>query len=450
MANKKYSIPANYNVVTLNNLKGIMRHDKNGDKWTWDPFYSILLVGRSYGKILVAYKEAISQDQFLRISSYNKKDHVPIEAYDLMFGENCLYVRTFRKSTGDIEWCLVREDLGGGKFLGEFEFTSRDRAMPFHIPIGTTEMQIKLPDGTLKKLKLLSGDIVADDSLAHREKPKVIEEPPATHYNIMVDAENKRLKLMNAANNKLVKESTCVGEIEAYKPILEQMLGTLENVDKETGDLLVTFLAHFEHYVHGIIIPILFNYVKDRNKTASVKETLEAMIKEVSTEWFTGDNNKEFKLYTEGTIITAMSKLKNGRITVAPYMIENDEDILSVEEIQALGSLYDGNDCNTARLRIISADLDEIIKDEDELKQWPSPYSVKQRLAFASDIKQFTYNKIYMYVLNAATMTDSGDITGNVVINVALCEDFTYKPKKKIGGKASEWVKTNTSAAQII
>lgn len=447
---KKYSVPTNYTVVELNGLKGIMRHDKKGDKWTWDPFYNVLLVGKSYGKILVAYREAISQDQFLRISSYNKRDHMPIEAYDVLFGENCLYVRTYRESTGGAEWCLVREDLGGGKFLGEFELVNRDRVMPFHIPIGTTEMQIKLADGTIKKLKLLSGEIVDDDSLIHKKKEKVVEEPPVTHYNILVDAESKRLKLLNASNNKLVKESTCIGELETYTPILKQMVGTLEGIEKETGDLLVALLSHFEHYVHGIIIPILFNYVRDRNKGASVKETLKAMIKEVESGWFKGDNGKEFKVYTEGTILIAISKLKNGRITVAPYMITDDSDILTIEEIQALGGLYDGNDCNTAQLKIVSADLDEVITDETELKQWPSPYSVKQRLAFASDIKQFTYNKIDIYVLNAAAMTDSGDVTGNIILNVAVCEDFTYKPKKKISGKTSEWVRTNTSAAQII
>lgn len=453
MAKTKYSVPANYNIVEMNGCKGIMRHDKKGDKWTWDPFYSAILVGKSYGKILVAYREAISTDPYLKVASYNKQEHMPIKAYDIMFGENCLYIKTPHPKTGDLQWCLVREDLGGGTFLGDFEFMGRSREMPFHIPIGTTEMSVKLEDGKLKKLKLISGVMEDDSSLEARvERPKV-EEPPVTHYNILIDKEGKRLKLLSAADNRLIKESTCVGELEQYEGIIKALLGSMENVEKETAELLVAFLSKFEHYVHGMVIPLLYKYVKDRSKQANTKELLNSMIKEATTGWFIGDNNKEFKIYTQGTIILAMSKLSNGKITVAPYMINEGDDLLNNDEMLALVNCYRSNGFNTAKLDIKLATMDEAITDLAELSQWPSPYSVQQRVSFASDIKQFIYKEIDIYVLTGTVTynsTNGESIKEEITISVALCENFTYKSKKKVNGKLADWIKTNTSAAQIV
>lgn len=449
MNSVKYSIPTNYIIQELNGFKGIIRRDKKGDKWTWQPFYKALLVSKTYGRIIVAYAEASSTESYLKLSSYDKKEHIPILAYDVIFGENFMYVKTIKPSTGELEWCLVRDDFKGGKFLGDFEFMGRSKSMPFHMPVNTLETHIKLPDEKVMKIKLVSGDIVEDESLAPKVEAKPVVEEVIPFYDVIINATEKKIQLLNPKTAKVVKESGYIGEIEQYADIIKSMLGKMDNVEREVADKLLDFFKLFESFVHGMALPIVFTYVKHRNSKLGIKEMLDAMIAEVTNGWFKREDGKEFKLYMQGTIFLAMSKTKNGKVTVAPYMLHEGDDLLSDDEMMALVNCYKANGFNTTRLQINDVTLDSTVTDEHELKEWPSPYSVRQRIAFASDISSFKYKQINLYMVHGCVLTERSEDQGELEITVALCEDFSYKPKKKVGGKPSEWVTTNTLAAQI-
>ncbi len=445
MGGIKYSIPNNYVVMNYNGLKGILRRDKKGDKWLWEPTYKHLIVSKTFGKILVAYLSAISQDDFLKICSYKGDLALQAKVYDVMFGENCLYVKTVRPSTNELEWCKVNEDFKGGTFLGNFEILSRNKAMPFHIPVGTDYVIVDI-NGVQKKLMIHTGEF------EELKVNKPVVKPPEeiiNDYNIFVNPDTKTVQLLHSEKNTILKQSTAVGEVEVYTEIIKAMMGGFEKVPKARAEKLITFLSEFEHYGNAIALPVLLEYTKAR-VSGDVETILDSMIKELQTGWKEIGNGYSAKVYTSGSIILSLIKSKDNKITVAPYMINGEDGILEVNEVEALVGCYKSTGVKTARLEIKESTLDETITDEEETSNWPSPYSIRQRPSMASDVKDFKYRKVDVFFVKTNVIGKDAKNYGDVGFSIGICDSFTYRSKKKIGGKIGDWITTNTYFAQVI
>ena len=461
---EKLSIPKNYEVKPVGSMVGLIRHGKNGDKWIWEPFYNMLFVAKTYGKILVAYKEATDTRNCLKISSYDKKMTLPIDVYGFMFGENCLYVQVLDNSTNEFGWAYIKEDFSGLKYLGEFKVKNESWSNPLYIPIGTVTVDVVMPDGTEKRLKLISGELtdkpkassgkaVSDYSIrsdfVRNDIPKPVEEP-ITEYKVLVNGENNRIQLLGR-NNKVLKESLAIGELIQYNELIKAMLGGNEVIPVSTGDLLMEFLTKFEHYVHGMVLPILYTYEKDRAVDSSTLDNrLKDMINELESDWFKW-NNKEFKVYIQGTIFLVMMRKKNERICVAPYMLTTENNILVPEEFEALLNVYKLNGYKSTKIRIDNIDLLQSIEDATELSSYQSPYSVRQRLDMSKTIKSHTYKSVDEIAISGHLESDKeNNNTGNIEINVSICNDFKYTPKAKSSKTPVSEITTNVSAIQII
>lgn len=442
---EKYSIPENYAVQQFGNALGIVRAGKKESKWIWEPFYNILLIAKTYGKNLVAYREITNTENYLTIANYNKTKILPIKVYDIMFGESSLYVRTDNRSTGDIEWALVNEDLSGIKFLGDFEVIDR-AANPSYIPVGTLELKIRTEDGAEKKLTVSSGEIT-ECYTKKVEKVEKVEEP-LTEYKVVINADTKRIQMLGK-NGRVIKESYQIGELEQYVDLIGAMLGGSTVIPVKTGDLLIEFLQHFESHVHGMVLPILYTYEKDRStEKKSLDERLKDMINEIKSGWFKWEN-KEFKVYIRGTIFLAMMREPGRRITVAPYMISTDNNIFTQEEFEALLKVYQMNGFKSTKLKLDDIEVLEVITDESETSQYPSPYSVKQRLGMAKGIKKYSYGKISEVELKGHLESESKHNAGELSITLSICEEFKYFQKLKNYKISNGEVTTNISAIQI-
>ncbi len=450
MAELKYSIPKNYMIQNNGALKGLVRRGKNGDTWLWEPVYKILIVSKTFGKIMVAHLSAMpaagqEEEEYLTISSYNKEVALPGKVYDVLFGENVLYVKMVRRSTGEIEWCKVNEDLQGGIFLGEFEFIGRDRNMHFHIPVGTEEMLIKI-NGENKRLLIHTGEI--KDPEIPKMVRKQAEEEVVTHYNVLVNPDTKTLQLLHPTRNSLIKQSNGVGEIEAYAEIINTILGGMENVPKERAEKLLEFINEFEHFGNAIILPILYEYIRLR-KPGTNDEILDSMLKELKSDWVKV-GRYSIKTYTSVSIIVALVKTEGAKITVAPYMIKGEDGILEVKEVEGLINCFKSTGVKYNNLKIRDAVIDETIEDADEIRSWPSPYSVRQRPSVAADIREFTYDIVNVIYVDANIMGKDNNNYGKIQFHVAVCDKFSYVSKKKISGRTGDWVTTNVCHAQIV
>lgn len=459
MAAVKYPIPTNYVVTEMNGLQGLIRKDKRGDKWLWEPFYRFICVGKSYGKILVAYLPAVggfgeSKDvaDHLRIASYNQKEHINARVYDFLFGENFLYIKTDHGS--NVEWCLVSQDLTGGKFIGNFEIANRGEGIKFHVPIGTNELKIivkdtKTGEDVHKILKLTSGEII-DEVKESKVKNKPIE-IPITHYNLVVGADGSKIKLLNSDTKAVVKESQAIGEVEQYISILEMMLGGLERIPKEIGDKLINFTRKFEVMVHGTVIPVLYEYVKSRNPNFNVEQIIDGMTAELDTGWSKSLDGKQFKVYIDGPIVVVLMQIKNGLIHVAPHIIKDDDSMIPEESIEAIDGCYNENAVQSVCLSELHSQLGATVTDEKQLKHWPLPYSVNQRTNFQQTIGKYTYKKLEVYQLKGKIVSDIGNEHGELSLVVVSCEDLRYKPKASITkGQNPAWVDTNIVGIQLV
>ena len=436
----KYSIPKNYDVVMYNGLKGIQRKDKNGVKWLWDPIYKQLIVSKTFGKIMVAHLSALSKEDFLRISTYKGDLALKAKVYDVMFGENVLYVKSVRPSTGQLEWCMVNDDLQGGKFIGDFEIVKRRESMPFHIPVGTDSIVVSV-DGVEKKLLLHTGEL---EEIKKYIPPK---EEVVDSYKVYINTEKNCIQLLHPTKSVLMKQSSCVGEIGVYTEIIKNMLGGFENIEKSKAEKLIEFISHFEHYGNAIVLPILYVYCRAR-ATSESEDILANMIKEITDNWYDVDGKYKVKLYTSGSIILGLVKLDSGKITVAPYMIDGKDGVLTVPEVEALVTCYKETGSKTAMININEALIDETITDEEEVAKWPSPNTVRLRETVAADIKVFKYQKIEVIYVDAGIIGKNRLDYGSIGLHLAICKDFTYKSKNKMRGE--DWVVTNTCYAQVV
>jgi hypothetical protein len=57
---------------------------------------------------------------------------------------------------------------------------------------------------------------------------------------------------------------------------------------------------------------------------------------------------------------------------------------------------------------------------------------------------------VLVYYLDTQVIGADGKDYGNVGINLAICDTFTYRSKKRFGGKVGEWIETNNYGAMIV
>ena len=446
MNKARYSVPENYKVQPMEvggkKLFGIMRNDKEGVRWLWSPEYDILYVAKTFGKILIAYRLAEGGKSCLRISSYNKKWELPVDVYDVMFGENCLYVKVSNKRTGNIEWAAVNSELNGIKPLGDFEVVDRDSSLVY-IPIGKTELTVSAGD-TEKKLKLMSAELVDV-----KPKEPVRVEPIHTQYRVVINNEASKVEFRHPDNNRLLNASLSVGELEAYEPVIKAMIGNTDLVDLDVGDALIKFLGNFEHYVHGMVIPIIFRYVKDRaSKDASLLDIIKEMDNEVRNKGWYKSEDGEIKMYMDGSIMLLLLRDKTHTITVAPLMIDmGDEEnsVFSPEETQAIWNYYNSVRHKTVRVCIDTVyDYADLTDDSDVADAMLAPYYIDKILKLVKTIKSYRFGKI-------SERTIKWHLDGNdkhFENRYGLCSNFCYTPKKNGKGEVSE-VKTNVNSVYL-
>lgn len=448
----RYSIPANYVIVDYNGLKGIQRKGKNGVKWLWEPVYTHLIVSKTFGKILITHRSALSGEDFMRISDYKGDLQIDAPVYDVLFGEDFLYIRTIRPSTGQLEWCKVNNDFKGGLFLGDFEVLTRDMEMPYHVPKGRQFVIINA-NGEMKELLLDTGKILG-------KSPEQIEQPivdmpvvPQNKYipycNVFINNEKSTVQLIDPADGRVVRQSIAIGELEAYTPIISMILGGLENIPIQRAEKLLNMLSKFEYYGNAIALPVLYQYCKDRSN-GDVDIIIDMMVSELEKDWYDFGAGFKAKIYTSGSIILTLIHVRDEKILTAPYMIRGEDGILEVCEVEDLVNCYKVTGTKTAQLKITSAVLDYTMTDEEDTKEWETPYSIRQRQSMAVDVKEHKYQKIYVFNIVTNILGRDGVDNGDIYLNVAICDGFTYKSKGIAGGKAGEWVVTNNGHAELI
>jgi hypothetical protein len=347
MAGLKYSIPNNYTVKDCNGLKGLTRAGKSGEAWLWEPIYTHLIVSKTFGKILICHKSSLSAEDFSRISNYKGELALQLKVYDVLFGENCLYVRTI-SGTGDIGWYMIDESMTKGKFIGDFEIASRNPSMPFHIPVGTESLIIRV-DGKDKRLILHEGEIEDIKTSA----PTAVKAPEevVTHYNVYINPDNNTVQLLHPETDKMLVQSNSIGELPAYEVIIQGLLGEYDNVPKERAEKLIQILNEFEYYGNAIALPVLFEYIKAR-QGGDVDSVLTRIWDELKNGWKAISDDYKVKAYTSGSIVLVLLKTKTDRITVAPYMIQGADGILEVNEVEALVGAYKATGIKTTKLEV--------------------------------------------------------------------------------------------------
>lgn len=443
---RRYGIPKQYEIREFNNLKGILRKSRDGkEKWIWEPMYEHIIIGRAYGKIVIAYKRHLSGEEFLRLADYRGKLLLRAPIYDILFGDGCLYIKTIRQATGQIEWCLVDTSFEGGLFVGDFQIVDRSTRMPFHIQRGIASILVRLPDGNERELELCAGKITVPAVI--RANTLKIKEEEITHYNVLVNSVENNIMLVRPYDGRLVKESTCIGEVGEYTGIIQDMLGGLEGVPKEKGDLLVSFLSRFEYLVNGIALPILHTFVSHR-LTDKEKEkdgaTLKAMIEQLDSGWTDLGDGFKVKLYTCQTLILALIKPEGRKITVAVHAIEREDDVLEPEGIAHLAEAYRETGNRTTALEIVK--VGEKVYDDDDDQQLP--YSVVQRKALVDTLRDYRYETVRVNYIDTKVVGSNGNKYGDIGLYIVICNNLAYLSRQQ-HDKGQEWVLTNICHAQI-
>ncbi len=441
----KYSIPKNYSIVEdYNGLKGIARKDKNETKLLWDHMYRFIAISKTYGKIIVAHLSQINHlngEDFLRIVSFNGREQlVNAKVYDLLMGENVLLIKTIRKSTGTVEWCRVGENFSDAQFLGDFEIMGRNPIMKFHLPIGTEFILVKTENGETKRLLVHKGEFVEYVETKPITKVEISKVQPT--YDIEINDIDNNIQANHVETGETLLTSRSIGEINVYKPIIEQLLGGFTNVPREKVANLFKLIDKLDHYGNALLFINVMQYVKEKSKK-SMEELLPLMIEELQGSW-------KFKVYFLANSILALNQTSEGKIITAPYTIDHSNTLLEEEELGALVNCYDKSGCKAATLSITEVTEDEEITDHKEMRNWPTPYSVRQRTALLSDIKESSYKSIDNYTI-VGDVTDINGVTyGKMELHVGICKNFSYVSKKKSGGNYGEWITTSTCHAALV
>lgn len=421
----KYSIPSNYNILNVGSLKGIVRQGKDGDKWIWEPHYTSLLVSRTFGKILVAYKDAISQDNVYKISNYNQKEsYLNMPIYDIIFGESSLLIYTLDKN-GELSWCAVDETLTKGKFLGDFEIITRNADMPNYIPVGIQRMLLQNESG-IYHLDLKTYEMRAQKSVNSIKEKEEARKVVDTHCKFIADGD--KLQCIGLQSNKEIA-SLLISELQAYKSVIEAMVGNLNKVEIETANEFIRIVKKFEVYTSGIAFYILSLYANYDSIAASNLDKLKRLNMLLNDDKWYKYNDRSYKIYTFKSLILSLCKIGDKRITTN----------LSAE-IES--GLFDENSNKLGMLEIVNIDTTHKITDSKELKNWKIPVSIENREQLSKDIKEHSYESVEI---------DEVSIKDNISIEYAVCNNFMYKSNSgKNKAKQNTLIKTNINSIMLL
>lgn len=419
----KYSIPSNYNILTIGSLMGIVRSGKDGDKWIWEPHYTSILASRTFGKIVIAYKDAITQDKVYKLSNYNNTEtYLNMPIYDILFGENSLLIYTLDKN-GNPSWCAVDETLTKGKFLGDFTITTRSTEKPNYIPIGVSRLLLQNDTG-IYHLDLKTYEIRTQKSV-YGIKERV-EEVVDTHYKFIIDGD--KLQCIGLQSNKEVA-NLLISELQAYKPVIENMVGNFNKVDADIAKKFISIVQKFEVYTQGIVFYILSLYANYNSMASSILDKLNKLDLVLSdNDWF--DHGKKlYKLYNFKNLILVLCKVGDKRITTN---LSADTE----------SNIFDTNSDKVNNLEIHFITTIEEITDHKELKHYKVPGAIGSRESFSKDIKGHSYEKADI---------DRIVITNGINIDYAICQNFIYKSNAgKNKDKQNGLVKTNINSIQLL
>lgn len=461
---KNYSIPDNYTIQSNGNLMGIIRKTKGGVKWLWEPFYSMLLVSKTYGKIMVAYQEP-NDTTTIKLSSYNKKDYLRIPIYDILFGENCLWILT-DDASGNKSWCLVADDFKGGNYVGAIEFIGRQESrMPFHIPIGQTYWRIKDTKGKIKRVNLMNGEISEDPDYIlekQKEERRILKERPVVEYKAIIDNNSKKVKFYNPWTNEIAFETVSIGDIECCQDLILKVLGeNLDAVPKHVAEGFAEFTRAFESYFDSTAFRLIYIYLSERHKYNDLIDLMKDLVREViiskdtnwgaDSGWYTDDKGDSWKVYFQGVILCVLFRAKESkRINVLTYVITEECTLFTPEELCGLVKSMESSDVKTLKIKLKHVDCESIISDEKEVSKFISPYVLQQRPAMAADVANFKYESIIEYSLQGDIVNSSDESFGDIEILVSIGKSFTYRSKKKVNGKYSDWIKTNINTLCLV
>lgn len=454
MADIKYSIPKNY-IVTENHsgLKGIVRRDKAGDKVTWEYLYKFLTISKTYGKILVAHLSTLAEargENWITISNYKKERVVKAKVYDVLFGENFLYIKTVSNVKGTVEWCRVEEGLDKAKFIGEFEVVGRNPRYPHHIPVGTDFIIVKMEDGTTKKLMLHSGNL--EDYSIPKPMPKATNKVQP-FYRVEIDEVENRLVAYHTETGEELLRSKSIGEIRMYSSVIKALLVNPEKALRIDVENLFKFIGKFENYGNALPLIILYEYVKACLPSVTEGEEgyiMPGMLDEIESGWVDIGDGVKLSVYFLATGVLALFKSPDGIITSAPYIIEAGSEMFTQDELGALDRAYKKTNSQAAYMSIAEISVESESRDPKNAKDWGLPYSINQRPEFAVDIRDYSYTVCNTFQVKGKVCDIYGAEHGEISIMLGLCRNFYYWSKNKSRGQYGEKIQTNTCLAVML
>lgn len=416
LSNSLYSVPKNYGVIDVGGLKGLIRQDKKGEKWILKPVYRNVIVAKSYGKIFVCKDAGIYAD-FMTLHTYTGKLVLDTKIYDIIFGADFIYILTDRPSTGTVEWCLLDKEMKGGKFIGAVEFLERGTHSIFHMRLNTKVTPVKLGD-TIYNLELSTGEM--EEKFSKVEAVET-EETPVTHGDVVfvlegdynqgvIKRDTNSIQIVNSTTKRVITHSGSLGDIEQCQGIIEKILGGLENIPIERCIQFIRLTRNLEKFANSIILPILYYYVVSKLGNSTDKDTIiREMNNELESDWSSLGEDR-VKGYITGSIGVILTKRREDRIIVTPFMINEPE-------------------C-TARLQYIGGEVLE--SDAEDFKDFMQlPYCIEQRKDLVKAINKFNYKgKEFRELVFDIKGLDNKNY-GKLVLTVARLTDLIYRVVKK-------------------
>lgn len=444
-----YSLPENYIVKQVGGFKGLVRKTKKGEEWVIDPMCLDVVVAKCMGKILIAYKDMLTTKGYYRIINTRREILLDMPIVDLLFSKKYLYIKTIRPSSGQFEWCKVNEDFQGGKFLGDFNVLERYKHMPFHIPDKSEFILVETPDGVRHRLYLKEA-ILEEIPVINREpKQRYVVES----YKIGIDEENNQIHLYDAKGSRNVLKSYGIGEIRAYKNVIESILGGFDNIPKEVAELffnnVITRFESFGNFI-GLIPAFEIAKIKAAGNQNQIN-ILKHLVDELNSDWYEfglgseSDKLYDIKVYIINGIVVGMVKLPSGKITTAAYKIRGEDNVLDVDSVKNIVEAYKATGSKLVKLKIRDVKAYEI--EENNVELMP-PYSVIQRKEFSKTIKEYGYNGIAYCMIEGDIIGVDNERYGPVKFGLMLMKNFSYLPKKKQKIEP-EWIHTNIHSVMI-
>lgn len=432
---KIYSVPKNYAIVEIGGLKGLVRRGKEGDKWICKPVYRNIIVARSYNKIFIC-KDAGMYEDYMVLTSYTGKLVLDTKIYDIIFGEEFIYIKTERKTTGTIEWCLLNDKLTGGIFLGDAEFIDRG-FQQHHMRKFIKYTTIQIGD-EIYRIELATAKI-------EQEIPKEtqVEEEAVTHGDVVFSMENEQAKgsikkdsnsiqIVNSSTKRLVVNSGPLGELESYQAVVVNILGGTEGIPIERCKEFVRFTRRLEKYANSLIFPVMYSYVTGKLGSNTDKDAITKMMNEELESGWVNLGGDLVKGYITGSVGVILTKRQEDRVIVTPFMINTAESEVDKQNLDNLLNCYKSTGNKNAKLTLIRES--EIESEEGEFdKLVKLPYCIEQRKGLAKSISDFNYGEVKLLEYTFDVIGIDNKSYGNLVLTTVKMSDFKYRVAKKKG-----------------